>query len=130
MGLFLNSVRNHILPSSSFTRGRGVILDFVTQGAVSLCPGLESVDPSGQKSRVMKFCQQPATSCQPLFINCKHLFYHLFVRNGAKGKPSLLKTSGIEVSSKQKRAATGVFTSLEEMITVFPSILAVASTNF
>ena len=57
-------------------------------------------------------------------------FYHLSVRKGARGKPSVLNTSGMVVSSKQKRTATGVFTNLEERAMVEPSILAVAGTKF
>jgi hypothetical protein len=56
--------------------------------------------------------------------------YQLSVRNGASGKPSLLKTSGIEVSSKQNLTATGFVISFDETRMVFPSIFAAAGTNF
>lgn len=51
-------------------------------------------------------------------------------RRGANGNPSLLKTSGMVVLSKQKRTANGIFTTFDESTTVEPSILAVAGTNF
>lgn len=88
--------------------------------------GYHNVVPTGLENLEYLF----STLGTPKFSSLRNYYYHLSVRNGASGNPSLLNTSGIVVSSKQKRTATGFFTSFEERITVFPSILAFAGTNF